>query len=351
MAQPDTVAVVLPQDVADDGAGDLGSGAGGHGHGHGIGLVQGPYGNGPDAQIHVFLLHDVAVHVLVILGRADDGHFRSGGGFRPGFHEIIHEAEFLGGDAPDPFDVFHHILVLVQLGQFCPRNAQVRCLDEHHRVGAVDHGDFGFTVPGYVDGLFLQAGGEQFAGLGPGRVFEVHVNPGTGARYALDAGVPVDAGHAVLHPHMFFDDLVGVHVVHPYLRDAFHRFHQAFVDGVGTHRRRDVAAVGGIIHPGDHDIHLEEVVIHVDAGPVGFADHGHLGGGAYCAAHAVDLFHIRGPHDLQEDVLPFAFVRRQIFFVEEHRFAGAAAHIYTGEFPLFLVHADCLLQACHPFLS
>ena len=78
--------------------------------------------------------------------------------------------------------------------------------------------------------------------------------------------------------------------------DLCHRLHslnETFIDGVWTNSGGNVSAVHGLSDNGRVDVHLAEIVIHVDSRALTLLDNGYLTCGCIRAAHAVDLASVR----------------------------------------------------------
>ncbi len=69
----------------------------------------------------------------------------------------------------------------------------------------------------------------------------------------------------ILHTHMLLDDLVRICVKHTNHCNRLNRRNQTFIDRIRTYGRRNISTVRRTIHTRDHDIHLTEGIIHIDA--------------------------------------------------------------------------------------
>ena len=82
-------------------------------------------GNRTYAEIHRICRNDLAIHVHIVLRCAHDRYLRCGGCLRAGLHIILDEANLLCGHTTDALDVFHDLLVVIELGQLGTLDAEI----------------------------------------------------------------------------------------------------------------------------------------------------------------------------------------------------------------------------------
>ena len=144
---------------------------------------------------------------------------------------------------------------------------------------------------------------------------------------AVEHGVALDHSAAARDLEARLDPLIQVAVVEGKSGLAVRHFNQSFVvDGEGSNRGREVAAVAAVIdqHPIDGD--LAEEIVDIHAGPRARAHHHHLAERRNAAAHAVELAPVRigAAEGSEEERVPTRPLGRQVAAVEEEALAGAA---------------------------